>query len=794
MSAYRNEPTTLSNDVRNLGYPQAFSLPGLYIVVKYLPKIGIGRKHIGDNKMDLEGFRVERFRSISEVSIARCGKFNVLVGKNNSGKSNILFAIHTFFSCLANGKVVNLKPPIGSEIDYYNRDTRSSIMISLLFTQSDVERKELITALISDAPQVKHAVDGLDSSLRLLVSIKVNPGPQRYSFIHKIAFVRKDHFENRLSDYERILLEVDHDAAKELHLKAVKAQETEHTISVLREFWNSIDEDGWQRLRKERALPVQYYLRRPRVSRDVDIYPIISPLLEESETYSDFRENARSLAEQLKNDSASIQKQPLSQKVVTFSGEDSQIPDYIYKLLDKLASKRVLYLTERRKPIGEEEAKRLLSLKIQRGGPEVLRGIQDTISTLLGVQIDAFQGEDVPVPLGRMSAELDVDNFLVEVNGSGIREALRLILDVEFEKPDILLVEEPELHLHPGLETSIMRYLERTSGHRQVFITTHSTNFLDNAEMTNVFLVSKSKKGATQVDHLTPGDVEIYVPQELGLRLSSLFLFDRLVFVEGQSDESVFREWSTTLGINLSKANLGFIHMGGVRNFTHYATEQILSFLTRRQVRLFFVVDRDERDSNDISQLKELLSARAELFSLRRRELENYMLEPRAVREFVLLKRELAGMDSAESDLSESEIGELLKHEADKLRDYTLKKRVASELCNPVYSTPASVMDGSDNQDRISEQVIQELERMGAVLNERKARVQSVFEKEKKTIDASWETTKLDLVPGDVLLDAVCRKFNVRFKKERDSVRLASLMTEDEIDGDIKQIIRAIAS
>jgi putative ATP-dependent endonuclease of the OLD family len=86
---------------------------------------------------------------------------------------------------------------------------------------------------------------------------------------------------------------------------------------------------------------------------------------------------------------------------------------------------------------------------------------------------------------------MDVDNFLVELNGSGIREALRLILDTTFEEPDILLVEEPEIHLHPGLETAMMRFLKEISKRCQVCITTHSTNFLDSGDYQRVYLVTK---------------------------------------------------------------------------------------------------------------------------------------------------------------------------------------------------------------------------------------------------------------------------------------------------------------
>jgi putative ATP-dependent endonuclease of the OLD family len=279
-----------------------------------------------------------------------------------------------------------------------------------------------------------------------------------------------------------------------------------------------------------------------------------------------------------------IQSAPLKHTVETFSGQEASVPQYVINLIQTIGQIPVLYLTEHRKPVGRDEAERLLQLKVERGGDEALSNIKQKVAALLGVKIDAFAA--APAQPSR-NAEMDVDNFLLEVNGSGIKEALRLILDVEFQSPRLLLVEEPEVHLHPALETNLMGYLKKLSQECQVFISTHSTNFLDTADMENVYLVSKDGI-ATQVQLLDLEGAEAKLPKELGIRLSSLFMFDRLVFVEGQSDENIIREWANTLSVNLSQANVGFISMGGVRNFAHYAADTIISFLSRRQVTVWF--------------------------------------------------------------------------------------------------------------------------------------------------------------------------------------------------------------
>ena len=121
--------------------------------------------------MKLESVSIERFRSVESSELTNCGGFNVLIGKNNSGKSNILSAIHAFFTCIQGGDVVTLDSPIGQEIDFFEKKTQLPIEITLTFSLSLAERDALIRDIVMDAPQMKNAVDGLDPSLRLSATL-----------------------------------------------------------------------------------------------------------------------------------------------------------------------------------------------------------------------------------------------------------------------------------------------------------------------------------------------------------------------------------------------------------------------------------------------------------------------------------------------------------------------------------------------------------------------------------------------------------------------------------------------
>ena len=104
------------------------------------------------------------------------------------------------------------------------------------------------------------------------------------------------------------------------------------------------------------------------------------------------------------------------------------------------------------------------------------------------------------------------------------------------------------------------------------------------------------------------------IPVELGIRLSSLFMYDRLVFVEGPSDELIVRELCNTLSINLSRANVGFITLRGIGNLAYYAASETLEFLQNRNVKITFLIDRDERAESELRNIREKLGANVVFF------------------------------------------------------------------------------------------------------------------------------------------------------------------------------------
>ncbi|NER04361.1 MAG: hypothetical protein F6K17_17970, partial [Okeania sp. SIO3C4] len=273
---------------------------------------------------------------------------------------------------------------------------------------------------------------------------------------------------------------------------------------------------------------------------------------------------------------------------------------------------------------------------------------------------------------------------------------------------------------------------------------------------------------------------------------SSLFMFDRLVFVEGKSDEDVIREWASKLGVNFSQANVGFVIMGGVRNFAHFATETTLSFLTKRQVKMWFLLDRDEKEDSEVSKLQSRLGNHAKLKVLSKREIENYLIFPNTIRKFIQSKKELEGKPIDE--LPEiDEISNKIEECAEKLKQLSIEKRIIKKLPKLIYPSEKNLLK-DPYSNTIIERINLEINSNIKKLEESKKDTENIYNKILSEVDKNWNYKKLDIVPGDLLLDQVCQIYNVRFNKTKDASRMAALMDKDKIDSEICKIIKEIGS
>lgn len=728
--------------------------------------------------MRLQTLRVTGFRSISAASLEECGNLNVLIGKNNSGKSNILTAVKFFFDFFKpEGNVATISPSVRKVTDLHERALDRAVSITGSLSLSSGEMDFLKESIATEAPQVRNALFSSERGSEITIRLTFLQHPVAVGYVSSIVF-GPDITEN-----SSIIFAMESDSAVDVARRLHRSTVAFGEIDAIESLSQRLDSEYWPRTgpSTERPGAISPMIRRV-IEQIGNHTPELTRIVRGSSSYGEFQRICQGRIQELQAKISEITSTGIEHPVSTFSGDATEIPEYVGTLVRKISELGVHHLSELRKPIGQEEAARILRLKTSRGQGEVLRGLQSVVSGLLGVQIDAFSSDDQQSRRGLgVAAELDVDEFLVQVNGSGIREALRLILDYEFEKPQIMLVEEPEVHLHPALETALMEYLKNISKECQIFLTTHSTNFLDVGDLRNVYMIRKEPD--TQIQLLNVTEAEEAVPQELGIRLSSLFMYDRLIFVEGPSDEQVLRTFADKLNISFGQAALGFVTTGGARNFTHYATASTLSFLGKRNVKTVFVLDRDERDDEDLLKLQRQVSGISELQLLNRRELENYLLAPSALAMFIAAKSGQASTPTGE------DISAAIDEICESLLSASIERRVLKKVCAPLYPDREAVMNRVEGAD-FTESVLGQISKVTSALTALESEIGTFLRDAEIEVRNAWDTRKREIVPGEEVLTLLLRRYSLRFNKRQDCVKIATFMTREEIPHEIAGVIR----
>ena len=111
----------------------------------------------------------------------------------------------------------------------------------------------------------------------------------------------------------------------------------------------------------------------------------------------EFLTSVAKLTADVKDEMSRNQQRQTDGSLTAFGGEVRIPPPYASWLMQEHGSVQ-LHLRENKHPIGRPEAQALLSLKVTRGGPDRLRLLQQTVRSLLGVSIGAFEPDSRSQP------------------------------------------------------------------------------------------------------------------------------------------------------------------------------------------------------------------------------------------------------------------------------------------------------------------------------------------------------------------------------------------------------------
>jgi hypothetical protein len=261
--------------------------------------------------------------------------------------------------------------------------------------------------------------------------------------------------------------------------------------------------------------------------------------------------------------------------------------------------------------------------------PQPFHGLQQTIYDWFAIQVSApiyRQGQDQFITATYRTGsgiELDWVNA-----GSGVLQTLIVLSFLYGFQPDVLLLDEPDAHLHVNLQRTLLTFLQRQPD-VQMLIATHA-EFIRRVDASQItFLTPEGPK------RISRNDAAILALSEIS-NLDLLNLIERklLIYVEGETDAEILRAWAEVLQDEPEFAPLKYamtqvtfvpMHGGNAEKMKEYAEKHYegARLLSQKAERII-LLDRNEGKWNKIARDNPVLHV------WQRRHIENYLLAPEA--------------------------------------------------------------------------------------------------------------------------------------------------------------------
>ena len=269
--------------------------------------------------------------------------------------------------------------------------------------------------------------------------------------------------------------------------------------------------------------------------------------------------------------------------------------------------------------------------------------IERTLAVTVGVRQAGYQEKR---PAGSM--------------GKGMRSIYMLSLletyeEEGMENTDIIMVEDPEIFLHPKLQKVSGDILYRLSRKNQVMFSTHSPNLLSNFNSRQIRQVFLNEDGLSNVKERT--DISA-VLDDLGYSANDLMNVNFVFIVEGKQDKSrlpllIRKYYSETYDSEGKLSRIAIITTNSCTNIKTYAN---LKYMNQVYIKDNFLMirDGDGKDSEELkSQLCRYYAQRNEedadrlprvteknVLILRYYSFENYFLDPKVMAEIGIIDSE----------------------------------------------------------------------------------------------------------------------------------------------------------
>ena len=257
--------------------------------------------------------------------------------------------------------------------------------------------------------------------------------------------------------------------------------------------------------------------------------------------------------------------------------------------------------------------------------------------------------------------------------------------------PIIILLDEPEIHLHPFMQRNLIREIKEVITNKnigfnniikewfnidllsgQVIIVTHSNNIISNnyKEYVRLYNESNNVKAISASEMTINKDTEKHLLRQ-GREIKESFFAKVVLVYEGISEKGCIESFADKLGINLDENDIGVISGDGAGN-----VKRIKELLELFNIKTVCVLDRDVYNEND--EKEGILYTTDNDLEL---DIINKLIQNKATRKTIKIIKEYENKKIEKVVIQEGQIKNAIKKtkETITIKDYSIKEAIKSQ-------------------------------------------------------------------------------------------------------------------
>jgi predicted ATP-dependent endonuclease of OLD family len=310
-----------------------------------------------------------------------------------------------------------------------------------------------------------------------------------------------------------------------------------------------------------------------------------------------------------------------------------------------------------------------------------------------------------------------------------------------------LVLDEPDVYLHSEMHHKLVDILN-SYVNSQIILTSHSIEMINKVEPDNILVIDHDRQEATRLKTTKESQFLIeLIGSSINLMYSRLLSSKKLLFVEGK-DWDIINRLSRVLECDTS--TVPHIQVGGWGGWKYVlSSDLILQNASNEKIEIIALFDSDYHSKKEIdNRIKESLDKNIYLHIWSKKEIENYLLMPDLISRLISKK--------ASKKVDGSVIKSKLHEIYDEYHEYVIE-----QYTNKIHEENNGIMPGAAN-------------------------------KKAKLVVKSLEMQ--NIVPGKKVISKLSEWVQVSYGVSVSSLALASTISKEEINDEIKDVIYRLFS